>query len=222
MNRGLNLPQIQRIMHEFEKESATMDMKEEMMSDAVDDVMDDDLEDEEEEGDKILKQVLEEVGVDLSQQVCFHLLTPEDDMKSHGICFSSRMHQPALPSRLHSQKLGRPWQSVETRADHRTEATHLVEEAAAQACLMRMPCKHDWMPLDVANSDERYPFFRPTRIHCTHISLYTVLHTLSAAMVRASCSLSFHAIPDPLKNSSTSSSCTSDEQQRKGRDLRTY
>lgn len=69
MNRGLNLPQIQRIMNEFEKESATMDMKEEMMSDAVDDVMDDELEDEEEEGDKILKQVLDEIGVDLSQQV---------------------------------------------------------------------------------------------------------------------------------------------------------
>lgn len=69
MNRGLNLPQIQRIMHEFEKESATMDMKEEMMSDAVDDVMDEDLDDEEEESDKILKQVLDEIGVDLSQQV---------------------------------------------------------------------------------------------------------------------------------------------------------
>ena len=69
MNKGLNLPGIQKIMMEFEKESATMDMKEEMMSDAVDDVMDDDLEDEEEEGDKILKQVLDEIGVDLSQQV---------------------------------------------------------------------------------------------------------------------------------------------------------
>jgi division protein CdvB (Snf7/Vps24/ESCRT-III family) len=69
MNRGLNLPQIQRIMNDFERESATMDMKEEMMSDAVDDVMDDDLEDEEEEGDKILKQVLDEIGVGISQQV---------------------------------------------------------------------------------------------------------------------------------------------------------
>jgi len=70
MNRGLNLPSIQRIMNEFEKESSTMDMKEEMMSDAVDDVMDDE-ENEEEEGDKILKEVLDEIGVDLSQQVRF-------------------------------------------------------------------------------------------------------------------------------------------------------
>ena len=68
MNRGLNLPGIQRIMNEFEKENATMDMKEEMMSDAVDEAMGNE-EDEEEEGDKILKQVLDEIGVDLSQQV---------------------------------------------------------------------------------------------------------------------------------------------------------
>jgi charged multivesicular body protein 2A len=69
MNRGLNLPAIQKIMNEFEKESSMMDMKEEMMSDAVDDVMEDDAEDEEEEGDKILREVLDEIGVNLSQQV---------------------------------------------------------------------------------------------------------------------------------------------------------
>ncbi|TEB36090.1 SNF7 family protein [Coprinellus micaceus] len=69
MNRGLNLPAIQKIMNDFEKESSMMDMKEEMMSDAVDDVMEDDLEDEEEEGDKILKEVLDEIGVSLSQQL---------------------------------------------------------------------------------------------------------------------------------------------------------
>ncbi|CAK5279554.1 unnamed protein product [Mycena citricolor] len=68
MNRGLNLPAIQKIMNEFERESSMMDMKEEMMSDAVDDVMDEE-EDEEEEGDKILKQVLDEIGVGLSQQL---------------------------------------------------------------------------------------------------------------------------------------------------------
>lgn len=68
MNRGMNLPAISKILMEFERESDMMDMKEGMMSDAVDDVMDD-MEDEEEEGDKILKQVLDEIGVDLSQKV---------------------------------------------------------------------------------------------------------------------------------------------------------
>lgn len=69
MNRGLNLPAIQRIMNEFERESATMDMKEGIMSEAVDDAMDNETEDEEEEGDKILKEVLDEIGVNLQQQV---------------------------------------------------------------------------------------------------------------------------------------------------------
>jgi len=68
MNRGLNLPGIQRIMNDFEKESSIMDMKDEMMSDAVDDVMDDE-EDEEEEGDKILREVLEEIGIGLAHEV---------------------------------------------------------------------------------------------------------------------------------------------------------
>lgn len=74
MNRGMNLPAISKIMNEFEKESSMMDMKEEMMSDAIDDVMEDDLEDEEEEGDKILRQVLDEIGVDLSQKVYVKVL----------------------------------------------------------------------------------------------------------------------------------------------------
>ncbi|KZT58940.1 vacuolar sorting protein DID4 [Calocera cornea HHB12733] len=69
MNRGMNLPAIQRIMNEFEKESSMMDMKQDMMEDAVDDVMNDEAEDEEEEGDKILKEVLDEIGVSLSQQL---------------------------------------------------------------------------------------------------------------------------------------------------------
>jgi len=69
MNRGMNLPAISRIMNEFERESSMMDMKEGMMVDAIDDVMDDDLEDEEAEGDQILRQVLDEIGVDLSQQL---------------------------------------------------------------------------------------------------------------------------------------------------------
>ncbi len=73
MSRGLNLPSIQRIMTEFEKESSMMDMKGDMMSDAIDDVMDDE-EEEEEEGDKILKEVLDEIGVDLSQKARFATL----------------------------------------------------------------------------------------------------------------------------------------------------
>jgi len=68
MSRSLNIPNMQKIMTEFERENMAMEMKGEMMSDAVDDVMDDEAEDEE-EGDVILKQVLDEIDVDLSQKL---------------------------------------------------------------------------------------------------------------------------------------------------------
>jgi charged multivesicular body protein 2A len=47
MNRKMNLPAMQRIMMEFEKQSELMDTKEEMMSDTMDDVFGDDQEEEE-------------------------------------------------------------------------------------------------------------------------------------------------------------------------------
>ncbi len=39
MNKNLNLPELQKIMMEFEKQSDAMDLKEEMMEDTMDDVM---------------------------------------------------------------------------------------------------------------------------------------------------------------------------------------
>ncbi|CAG2173963.1 unnamed protein product [Oppiella nova] len=67
MNKQMNLPQIQRIMADFERQSEIMDMKEEMMNDAIDDVMGD--EEDEEESDAIVTQVLDELGVQLNQQL---------------------------------------------------------------------------------------------------------------------------------------------------------
>ncbi|XP_066247352.1 charged multivesicular body protein 2a [Euwallacea similis] len=64
MNRQLNLPQIQRILQEFEKQSEIMDMKEEVMNDAIDDAMEGD--DDEEESDAIVSQVLDELGLQLT------------------------------------------------------------------------------------------------------------------------------------------------------------
>ena len=56
MNKKLNLPQLQRIMMEFEKESEIMDLKEELMSDTIDDVIGE--ADEDEESEAIVQQVL--------------------------------------------------------------------------------------------------------------------------------------------------------------------
>ena len=63
--------QIQKIMNDFERESSTMDMREEMMSDAVDDAMEgeDEGEGEEVESDKILKEVLDEIGMNMNDAV---------------------------------------------------------------------------------------------------------------------------------------------------------
>lgn len=47
MNQRMNLPQLQRIMMEFEKQNEKMEMKEEMMDDTLDDVFEADNEEEE-------------------------------------------------------------------------------------------------------------------------------------------------------------------------------
>lgn len=67
MNRQLNLPQIQKILHEFEKQSEIMDMKEEMINDTMDDAMED--EGDEEESDAVVSQVLDELGLQLGDQL---------------------------------------------------------------------------------------------------------------------------------------------------------
>lgn len=67
MNRQLNLPQIQKILHEFEKQSEIMDMKEEMINETMDDAMED--EGDEEESDAIVSQVLDELGLQLGDQL---------------------------------------------------------------------------------------------------------------------------------------------------------
>lgn len=52
---------------EFEKENDVMDQRQEMMDDAIDDVTG---VDDEEEGEEVVKEVLDEIGVDLGQAVC--------------------------------------------------------------------------------------------------------------------------------------------------------
>jgi charged multivesicular body protein 2A len=66
MNRSMNLPSLQRIAMEFERENDLMDQRQEMMDEAVDDSMEND----EEETEEVVNQVLDEIGIDLSQSVC--------------------------------------------------------------------------------------------------------------------------------------------------------
>ena len=70
MNRQMNLPALQRIAMEFEKENDIMDQRQDMMDDAIDDVTG--LEADEEEGEEVVNKVLDEIGVDLGQSVRPH------------------------------------------------------------------------------------------------------------------------------------------------------
>lgn len=86
MNKQMNLPALQRIAMEFEKENDIMDQRQEMMDDAIDDVTG--LEDEE-EGEEVVNQVLDEIGVDLGQSVrC--LERASEDAHANDKCSSAR------------------------------------------------------------------------------------------------------------------------------------
>merc|ERR1719376_606957 len=67
MNKQMNLPQMQKIMMEFQKQSEMMDMKQEIMEDTMDDAMEG--EDDEEESEKIVAQVLGELGLQLNEEL---------------------------------------------------------------------------------------------------------------------------------------------------------
>lgn len=70
MNRQMNLPALQRIAMEFERENDVMDQRQDMMDDAIDEATG--IEGDEEEGEDIVKEVLDEIGVDLNQSVRVH------------------------------------------------------------------------------------------------------------------------------------------------------
>ena len=85
----MNLPALQRIAMEFEKENDIMDQRQEMMDDAIDDATG--MEDEEESED-VVNQVLDEIGIDLGQAVCMppswqvRMLTPTSSERHPVAC----------------------------------------------------------------------------------------------------------------------------------------
>jgi charged multivesicular body protein 2A len=90
MNRQMNLPALQRIAMEFERENDIMDQRQEMMDDAIDDVTG--LEDEE-EGEEVVNQVLDEIGVDLRQAV-------NPDLLPQSLCLTNLLQFGETPSGL--------------------------------------------------------------------------------------------------------------------------
>ncbi|XP_039137531.1 vacuolar protein sorting-associated protein 2 homolog 3 [Dioscorea cayenensis subsp. rotundata] len=67
MNKQMAPAKQLKIMQDFQKQSAQMDMTSEMMSDAIDDALDN--EDAEDETEDLTNQVLDEIGVDVSSQL---------------------------------------------------------------------------------------------------------------------------------------------------------
>ncbi|KMT05866.1 hypothetical protein BVRB_7g165280 [Beta vulgaris subsp. vulgaris] len=67
MNKQMAPAKQMKVLQEFQKQSAQMDMTTEMMSDAIDDALDND--EAEEETDELTNQVLDEIGVDVASQL---------------------------------------------------------------------------------------------------------------------------------------------------------
>jgi charged multivesicular body protein 2B len=67
VNQQVSLPQVQKTMMNFEKETAKMDMAGELMDDTLDSILAGS--DEEEESEAIIGQVLDEIGIDLNSKL---------------------------------------------------------------------------------------------------------------------------------------------------------
>ncbi|KAJ0052785.1 hypothetical protein Pint_01703 [Pistacia integerrima] len=67
MNKEMDPTKQAKVMREFQKQSAQMDMTTEMMSEAIDDSLDND--EAEEETEELTNQVLDEIGVDVASQL---------------------------------------------------------------------------------------------------------------------------------------------------------
>ncbi|CAA0832188.1 Vacuolar protein sorting-associated protein 2 homolog 3 [Striga hermonthica] len=67
MNKQMAPAKQAKVIQEFQKQSAQMDMTTEMMSDAIDDALDND--EAEDETEELTNQVLDEIGVDIASQL---------------------------------------------------------------------------------------------------------------------------------------------------------
>ncbi|XP_073002325.1 vacuolar protein sorting-associated protein 2 homolog 3 [Typha latifolia] len=67
MNKQMSPAKQMKVMQEFQRQSAQMDMTTEMMSDSIDDVLDSD--EAEDETEELTNQVLDEIGVDIASQL---------------------------------------------------------------------------------------------------------------------------------------------------------
>ncbi|GLJ40157.1 hypothetical protein SUGI_0823370 [Cryptomeria japonica] len=67
MNKQMEPAKQAKVMQEFQRQTAQMDMTTEMMSDSIDDALDND--EAEEETEELTNQVLDEIGIDIASQL---------------------------------------------------------------------------------------------------------------------------------------------------------
>mmetsp|Transcript_26316 Transcript_26316/g.77820 ORF Transcript_26316/g.77820 Transcript_26316/m.77820 type:complete len:224 (-) Transcript_26316:226-897(-) len=67
MNKAVDVPAINKMMAEFERENAKSEMMQEIMGDAIDDALE--TEGDAEEEDKVVSQVLDEIGISFGDEV---------------------------------------------------------------------------------------------------------------------------------------------------------
>jgi len=67
MNKAVDVPAINKMMADFERENAKSEMMQEIMGDAIDDALAEDGAEEEEE--RIVAQVLDEIGVSFGEEI---------------------------------------------------------------------------------------------------------------------------------------------------------
>lgn len=92
MASTMNLPRLNEILREYAKESDMMEMKQEVLGDTIDDVMEGDQDEEEE--DKIVGQVLDEIGIDLTGSVPE---APQEAKKEQTAASAAPTSAPAAP-----------------------------------------------------------------------------------------------------------------------------
>mmetsp|Transcript_1660 Transcript_1660/g.2201 ORF Transcript_1660/g.2201 Transcript_1660/m.2201 type:complete len:227 (-) Transcript_1660:58-738(-) len=67
MNKAVDVPAINKMMADFERENAKTEMMQEIMGDAIDDALGDDANEDEE--DRIVSQVLDEIGISFGEEI---------------------------------------------------------------------------------------------------------------------------------------------------------
>ena len=90
MNKAVDVPAINKMMAEFERENAKSEMMQELMGDAIDDALAEDNNEEEEE--RIVSQVLDEIGVSFGEEIPD---APMLGLSTHKESTPSKVAEPA-------------------------------------------------------------------------------------------------------------------------------